>query len=184
MADPLAAPDFAADVAQVSKYLMGRTPSIVPEVPGQPVQLQWNAVNRRWARKGTVPFDGDYIDIATQVLLAAGPDGESPASQLDAEQRAGPTTPTILMAWTDNRDMRDVPPSQLNPDGSVPFVGACSTSRCLGSNCGTGPSIVDPTPEPPDVRSRAQVVQDRNDESERLRGARRGGLRGQLAERQ
>ena len=84
IADPLAAPNFGAD-ARVSRYLMGKTPSIAPEVPGQPLQLQWNAMNRRWARRGTVPFDGDYIDIATRPVFTAGSEGNSPAAQLDAE---------------------------------------------------------------------------------------------------
>jgi hypothetical protein len=143
MADPLAAPDFAADVAQVSKYLMGRTPSIAPDIPGQAVQLQWNAVNRRWARKGTVPFDGDYIDIATRAFLPPDPTANPPRTNWTPNNGVVPTTPSIMMAWTDNRDMRDVTPAQLNPDGSVPFAVPANVPGVL--ELGSGASIVDPT---------------------------------------
>ena len=143
MAAPLAAPDFAADVARVSKYLMGRTPSIAPDIPGQAVQLQWNAVNRRWARKGTVPFDGDYIDIATRSFLPPDPTANPPRPNWTPNNGVVPTTPSIMMAWTDNRDMRDVPPAQLNPDGSVPFVVPVNVPGVLELPT-SGASIVDP----------------------------------------
>ncbi len=143
MANPVAAPNFGADVARVSKYLMGRTPSIAPSVPGQPVQLQWNAVNRRWARKMTVPFDGDYIDIATRPFLPPDPTANPPRPDWTPNNGLVPTTPTILMAWTDNRDMRDVPPSKLNSDGSVPFVVPVNVPGVL--ELPAGASIVDPT---------------------------------------
>jgi hypothetical protein len=143
MATPLAAPNFAAGVAQVSKYLMGRTPSIAPDIPGQAVQLQWNAVNRRWARKGTVPFDGDYIDIATRAFLPPDPTANPPRTNWTPNNGVVPTTPSIMMAWTDNRDMRDVTPAQLNPDGSVPFAVPANVPGVL--ELGSGASIVDPT---------------------------------------
>ena len=122
---------------------MGRTPSIVPEIPGQPVQLQWNAVNRRWARKMTVPFDGDYIDIATRPFLPPDPTANPPRPNWTPNNGVVPTTPTILMTWTDNRDMRDVQTAQLNPDGSVPFAVPANVPGVL--ELGSGASIVDPT---------------------------------------
>ena len=143
MAVPVAAPNFSADVARVSKYLMGKTPSIAPHIPGQPVQLQWNAVNRRWARKMTVPFDGDYIDIATRPFLPPDPTANPPRPNWTPNNGLVPATPTVVLTWTDNRDMRDVPPSKLNPDGSVPFAVPANMPGVL--ELGSGASIVDPT---------------------------------------
>jgi hypothetical protein len=143
MADPATA-DFAGQVAEVSRYLMGRTPSIAPNVPGQPVQLQWNAWNRRWARRGTVPFDGDYIDIATMPYLPPDPSANPPRPNWTPNNGQVPTTPMVLIAWTDNRDMRDLAPSQLNKDGSVPFTVPANKPGVLQLGSGTT-SIVDPT---------------------------------------
>jgi hypothetical protein len=122
VADPGVAPNLADEVAKVSKYLMGRTPSIAPSVPGQAVQLQWNAMNRRWARRTEVPFVGDYIDIATRPYLPPDLRATPPRPDWTPNNGSVPVTPSVLIAWSDNRDMRDLPPSQLNPNGSVPFA--------------------------------------------------------------
>ena len=143
MADPASAPNLADEVARVSKYLMGRTPSIAPSAPGQAVQLQWNAVNRRWARRTTVPFDGDYIDIGTRPYLPPDMTANPPRPNWTPNNGQVPTIPTVLVAWTDNRDMRDIRPSQLNPDGSVPFAVPANVPGVL--ELPSGASIVDPS---------------------------------------
>jgi hypothetical protein len=123
MASPGAVVDFLNDVKKVSRYLKG-----VGTVNGTSVvgQIQWNAFNRRWARKGAVPFDGDYIDIGTVPYLPpdpqAGRPGWTPNNGLLV-----PATPTVLIAWTDNRDMRRLPvtlPENLGVEEppAVPYV--------------------------------------------------------------
>ena len=98
---------FGDEVARVSRYLMGRTPSISPSVPGTPIQLQWN-VESALGTESCMPFAGDYIDIATLPYLPPDPTA-NPPRVLDTQQRAGPgRTPNVLIAWTDNRDMRDL----------------------------------------------------------------------------
>ncbi len=144
IADPIAAPNFGNDVTRVSRYLMGKTPSISPTVPGEPVQLQWNAVNRRWARRSTVPFDGDYIDIATRAYLPPDLKATPPRPNWTPNNGTVPTTPTVLFTWTDNRDMREVKKTELNADGSVPFLVPQTKPGVLDFGLGTK-SIVDPT---------------------------------------
>jgi len=143
VADPGMGNSFGDESAQVSRYLMGRTPSISPSVPGTPIQLQWNAWNRRWARRGTVPFAGDYIDIATLPYLPPDPTANPPRAFWTPNNGQVPVTPNVLIAWTDNRDMRDLAPSELNADGSVPFTVPVNKPGIL--ELPPGNSIVDPS---------------------------------------
>ena len=125
MALPGQFPNFAQGAVQISEYLKG-----VYTVNGTRVvgQLQWNAVNRRWARKGTVPFYGDYIDIATMPYLA--PDRSvgrrtwTPNNQTTQNTPLGPVpfAPNLLVAWSDNRDMRAAPGVDNNPAVAVPYT--------------------------------------------------------------
>ena len=125
MALPGPSPNFAQGVTQISEYLKG-----VFTVGGQRVvgQLQWNAVNRRWARKGTVPFYGDYIDIATRPYLppdpVAGRTTWTPNNQATIATALGPVPvmPNLLVAWSDNRDMRAAPGVDNDPAVAVPYT--------------------------------------------------------------
>ncbi len=138
MADPGPAAGFATDTATVSRYLKG-----VGTVNGQKIvgQIQWNAQNKRWAKKGTVPFDGDYLDIAIAPYLppAPGQTNWRPNNGKDVT-----VTPDVLIAWTDNRDMRRVPDENLTVDdpAAVPYVTPLGLGDALSSN---GTSIVDPS---------------------------------------
>ena len=121
MADPAATPAFRPSV-RVSEYLMGSRPGSGP----RPVeQLQFNPPNLKLFRIGTVPFMGDYIDLAPSpsfVPTAAG--GWS-------FNTAPVNSPLFHMVWTDNRDV--VPPA--NGDWTS-YTPAGSTG---------GPSAFDPT---------------------------------------
>jgi hypothetical protein len=117
MADPGRTPAF--EYVQLSNYLTGTTTS------GQHLQLQWNAVNRRWARKGTVPFDGDFLDIATMPYLPPDPGAKPPRLNWTPNDGRVPVVPNIVIAWTDNRDMSEpegedknfVPGDSTKPEG-------------------------------------------------------------------
>jgi len=134
MATPGALPNFAADVAQVSSYLHG----VIPGHQGK-VQLQWNAVNRRWARRGTVAFFGDYIDIGTMPYLPPSWTPNTKATQTLANGQTVPVSPQVLVVWTDNRDMRRVPGPD---DASVPTPYVVPAGL---PGLGPGPSLFDPT---------------------------------------
>jgi CARDB protein len=134
MALPGATPDFAADVAQVSSYIQG----VVPGTSGKQ-QLQWNAVNRRWARRGTVPFDGDYIDIGTLPYLPGSWIPNTKATQTLANGDVVPISPQVVVVWTDNRDMRRIPGID-DPSKPVPYVVPAGLP-----GLGPGPSLFDPT---------------------------------------
>ena len=124
MALPGRAPAFGDHATKISEYMQG----VGFTANGQRVvgALQWNAVNRRWARRGTVPFYGDYIDIATMPYLppdeAAGRRSWTPNNQLERDTPLGraPVMPNVLIAWTDNRDMRTAPGADSIPEGHNP----------------------------------------------------------------
>jgi hypothetical protein len=93
-ADPGDAPQFAPSV-RVSQYQIGSRRG-----SGEIEQLQFNAPNLPLFQLGTVPFIGDYIDLAP-----------SPAFLVDSRGRwrynVAPSTSTVFhLAWTDNRDVR------------------------------------------------------------------------------
>jgi hypothetical protein len=140
MANPGASPDFLSEVTKVSRYLNG-----VGKVNGLPVvgQIQWNAFNKRWAKRGDVPFNGDYIDIGTYSYLP--PDPQAGRPDWTPNNGQVPVTPTVLIAWTDNRDMRRPPaPENLDlPDAPpVPYVTPLGLSL-------PPTSIFDPTQQRP-----------------------------------
>ncbi len=100
MADPGANPSFGASV-QVSEYLWGSRPGTGPRLVEQ---LQFNPPNLKLFRLGTVPFFGDYIDLAPSPAFVPIPGGW-------AYNTAPASSPLFHVVWTDNRDV--VPP----PDG-------------------------------------------------------------------
>ena len=143
---PSASPVFAS--ASVSQYRMGlfapdedgvfrddEDEPISPQPPDKLYQLQVNALNLPMFSQGTLPFLGDYIDIAGSAFTAKS-DGSwifntSPSSQ-----------PVFYATWTDNRDV--VPPVDpatglVNWSKYTPPVSATN----LGN--GTSASILDPT---------------------------------------
>jgi hypothetical protein len=121
-ADPATSPTFTS--ARVSRYVYGSRPG-----SSTIEQLQMNPPNLPMFRQGTVPFLGDYIDIAgppTFVAQAGGTWAWNTAPARDAVFHA---------AWTDNRDVR--PPADGNWANYTP----------VGSTGGT--SLYDPTQQKP-----------------------------------
>ena len=95
MASPGAVPAFAPSQS-VSSYLRGaRGPT------GALEQLQVNPPNLPMFKLGTVPFIGDYIDIARGAGVRAECNG-----RLDLQHRADGTPPVFHAVWTDNRDVK------------------------------------------------------------------------------
>ena len=125
MAEPAATPAFGASV-RVSEYLMGSRPGAGP----RPVeQLQFNPPNLKLFQLGTVPFMGDYIDLAPSPSFVPAAGGGW------AFNTAPASSPLFHLVWTDNRDV--VPPANgdwtsYTPPGSV-----------------GGPSSFDPTKSVP-----------------------------------
>ncbi|MFN7976933.1 MAG: LamG-like jellyroll fold domain-containing protein [Vicinamibacterales bacterium] len=92
---PGATPVFGPS-AQVSDYLMGyRSKSAVLE------QLQVNPPNLPMFKQGTVPFIGDYIDVAAAPTFVPNANGDWVYNTA-----AGLDMPVFHAAWTDNRDVR------------------------------------------------------------------------------
>ncbi|HET7698804.1 MAG TPA: lectin-like protein [Vicinamibacterales bacterium] len=112
MADPAAAPAFHPSV-RVSEYLMGSRPGAGP----RPVeQLQFNPPNLKLFKLGTVPFIGDYIDLAPSPSFVPAAGGGW------AFNTAPASSPLFHLVWTDNRDV--VPPANgdwtsYTPPGST-----------------------------------------------------------------
>ena len=92
---PGATPAFAPS-SRISDYLMGyRNSTAVLE------QLQVNPPNLPMFRLGTVPFIGDYIDVAAAPAFVPTANGE-----WAYDTAAGNDMPVFHAAWTDNRDVR------------------------------------------------------------------------------
>ncbi len=147
---PAAAPSFAS--ASVSQYRMGlwapdangvynddQDNPISPQPPDHVYQLQVNAPNLPMFSQGTVPFLGDYIDIAGQSFLAH-TDGTWTYST------AASTPPVFYATWTDNRDV--VPPLDPNT-GLVDWSKYTPPISATNAGDGTSTSILDPTQKVP-----------------------------------
>ena len=121
MAEPAATPAFHASV-RVSEYLMGSRPGAGP----RPIeQLQFNPPNLKLFKLGTVPFMGDYIDLAPSPSFI-------PAAGGGWTYNTAPVnSPLFHLVWTDNRDV--VPPANGDWTSYTP-VGSTG-----------GPSSFDPT---------------------------------------
>ena len=177
MALPGVAPTFDQPTL-ISEYLRG-----VGFANGQRVatQLQWNAVNRRWARRGTVPFNGDYIDIATLPYLP--PDPVDRLDGVDAQQPGGGADGARPGAAGAAAAARlDRQPRHAHGGGRRHPAGARSRQPGIAP-AGTGalrrPDRAQPAarqhrrsdPGPPRVHDHRRRLQDRHDEPERLYGA-------------
>ncbi len=103
MGTPGAVPDFAPSVQGV------RLPDWVLETARpQLEQLQVNPPNLPMFKLGTVPFIGDYIDVAAGAGLRAGAGGRWVYNTAATAQ-----LPVFHAVWTDNRDVRAAARRQL-----------------------------------------------------------------------
>ncbi len=118
-------PSFAPSV-KVSEYKMGfrdRT-SLGRE------QLQYNPPNLPMFKQGTVPFMGDYIDIAPGAAFV--PTGKGKWAFNTA---AGPSLPIFHAVWTDNRDVRA--PANQDWTRYAPPTTQYSAQQCVVGNAGS-----------------------------------------------
>jgi Right handed beta helix region len=89
-------PQFGASTL-VSQYLMG---NLRGQVGSQPQQLQFNAPNLPLFQLGSVPFMGDYIDIAPAPAFVQETNGRW------IHNTASTSAPVFHAVWTDNRDVQ------------------------------------------------------------------------------
>ena len=114
---------------QVSRYLLGSFGLTRPGLR----QVQFNPPNLPIFAQGTVPFMGDYIDIAGQTFT------------VDADRQwqfntagDGGRVPLFHVAWTDNRDVRKPPPGQTWANYLAPKLDAKGDAICEpGTNPGS-----------------------------------------------
>jgi hypothetical protein len=142
---PASSPSFAS--ASVSQYRMGlwapdsdgvysddEDNPISPQPPDKLYELQVNAPNLPMFSQGTLPFLGDYIDVAGQGFVAKS-DGTWAFS-------TAATPPVFYATWTDNRDV--VPP--VDPaTGLVNWSKYTPPVSLTNAGDGTSHSILDPT---------------------------------------
>ncbi|MBA3638250.1 MAG: hypothetical protein H0W53_03030 [Acidobacteria bacterium] len=118
MALPGPITEFGSSV-RVSEYLMGNRPNTPP---GPVEQLQYNPPNLKLFQLGTVPFVGDYIDLAPSPSFGPTAGGGWTYNTAPA------SSPLFHAVWTDNRDV--VPP--INGDWKTytpPTLGGCVPGR-------------------------------------------------------
>ena len=133
---PGATPTFAPSV-RVSDYLMGytsRTSTLE--------QLQFNPPNLPMFKLGTVPFIGDYIDVAPSPAFVPTPTGEWVYNTASTGQ-----IPLFHAVWTDNRDVRQpldgnwanyTPPTINGQDpGTSLFDPTQTVAVCFAGNAGS-----------------------------------------------
>jgi hypothetical protein len=119
MGTPGAVPVFHPSV-QVSEYLMGYKGN-----DNVPSQLQYNPPNLPNFKLGTVPFMGDYIDVAPAPAFIKIGNGN-----WKFNTDAG-NTPVYHAVWTDNRDVKKPKPGTTWADYTPVGI--------------TGPSLFDPS---------------------------------------
>ncbi len=134
---PGATPAFAPS-SRISDYLMGyRNSTAVLE------QLQVNPPNLPMFRLGTVPFIGDYIDVAAAPAFVPTANGG-----WAYDTAAGNDMPVFHAAWTDNRDVRPpldgnwanyTPPTIDGQSRPSVFIndGVTQAAQCLAGNAGS-----------------------------------------------
>ncbi len=133
---PGATPSFAPSV-RVSDYLMGYRSRTGPLE-----QLQVNPPNLPMFRLGTVPFIGDYIDVAPSPAFVPTSGGGWAFNTA-----AGAEFPVFHAVWTDNRDVRppldgnwqNYTPPTINGQlpGTSLFDPSQTVSVCLAGNAGS-----------------------------------------------
>ncbi len=156
VADALPAPSPSFASASVSQYRMGlwapdngvynddEDNPISPQPPDKLYQLQVNAPNLPMFSQGTLPFLGDYIDVAGQNFVSDPVTGKWSFSTAS-------TPPVFYATWTDNRDV--VPP--IDPATNLvdwsKYTPPYSAQNPQGS---TTKSIIDPTQNVPPCDAR------------------------------
>jgi hypothetical protein len=152
---PAASPSFSS--ASVSQYRMGlwapdsngvyeddEDNPISPQPPDTLYQLQVNAPNLPMFSQGTLPFLGDYIDVAGQTFVA-----DPVTGKWSFTTAANP--PVFYATWTDNRDV--VPP--IDPVTQLvdwsKYTAPYSTQNPQGS---TTKSLIDPSQNLPPCDAR------------------------------
>ncbi len=139
--------------ASVSQYKVGLRADLKDE-GGNPIplpvsslnQLQANTPNLPLFAQGTVPFLGDYIDIAGPTIVADGAGGWK-------FNTAPSPAPVFFAAWTDNRDV--VPPKDGNWANYTPVGGG-------------GTSVLDPTKTSPPCSTGQEGMRNQNIYSSRI----------------
>jgi len=147
---PAASPSFSSTL--VSQYRMGlwgpdaggtyfddENQPINPQPPDKLYQLQVNAPNLPMFSLGTLPFLGDYIDIAGQTFVT------DPATGKWSFNTAAANAPIFYATWTDNRDV--VPPADAT--GLVDWRRYTPPKSATNAGDGTSTSIIDPTQKVP-----------------------------------
>lgn len=139
---PGAVPVFGPSVL-VSQYLRGTPPP--PLAPRGNVQLQFNVPNLPLFRRGTVPFLGDYIDLAAVSMVPTARGGWT-------FNTAASPSPVFHAAWTDNRDVH--PPLDGNWQNYTP---PNSAYHVVGSSL-FDPTAVSPVCQPGQAGMRNQNI--------------------------
>jgi hypothetical protein len=143
---PAASPSFTS--ASVSQYRMGlfapdadgkyyddEGNETSPDPPDKLQQLQVNVPNLPMFSLGTLPFLGDYIDIAAEMFQSTGNGDWTFNTSASA-------VPLFYATWTDNRDV--VPP--VDPaTGLVDWTKYTPPVSATNNGLGTSTSILDPT---------------------------------------
>ena len=146
---PAATPSFTS--AMVSQYRMGlwapdaggiynddENNPISPQPPDKLYQLQVNVPNLPMFSLGTLPFLGDYIDIAGQNFVT-----DASGNWVFNTSHANP--PVFYATWTDNRDV--VPPADAT--GLVDWTRYTPPVSATNLGDGTSTSLIDPTQKVP-----------------------------------
>jgi len=124
MAEPGDSPAFAPSV-KVSEYMTGFRNATSPRE-----QLQFNPPNLPMFKQGTVPFMGDYIDLAPAPAFV--PTGKGRWAFNTAATAA---LPTFHAVWTDNRDVRAPTDGDWTKYG--PPTSAVSVQACVPGTAGS-----------------------------------------------
>ena len=124
---PAAAPKFTA--VRLSDYATGYLPG-----SGTLQQLQFNPPNLPLFRQGTVPFMGDYLDLAPAPAFVQSTNGQWSFN-------TQPTGSSVAHAfWTDNRDVR--PPVDGNWQNYTPVMSDSVQTRSIFDPNQIAPSCV------------------------------------------
>ena len=112
----------------VSRYLHTLTPT-----DPFPVQTKFNPTGYPLFGRGTLPFIGDYIDIAASPTIV--PDGNGGWRFNDGSPLAGGEAPSTVFhaVWTDNRNVKPPPDldwNQYTPPNSQQPPGFLSPTTC------------------------------------------------------
>ncbi|HEX7615083.1 MAG TPA: putative Ig domain-containing protein [Thermoanaerobaculia bacterium] len=122
-ADSAVSPAFTS--ARLSQYIFG-TRGDETGIVASLQQLQINPPNLRLFQQGTVPFLGDYIDVAGPTFLPP----SAPGRRWRFNSLPG-TNPVFLASWTSNQDVR--PPADGNWSNFTPPTTTSGVSKFDGS---------------------------------------------------